>query len=129
MGVLPAMILSILFSLIMAYAATIHFRKGNLSSVAYALWLVIWIAFIVTAATAPLWPRLLERFPIVMRLTDFIIQMMLVVLLISSFRNTVHVTKLERRLSRLTEDLAIKNGIESGQLPPANASSLPGAKE
>ncbi|MHC4662626.1 MAG: DUF2304 family protein [Planctomycetota bacterium] len=117
MGYYPAMILLILFSLVMAYAALIHFRRGNLSPVGFAFWLVVWIILIVVGATAPFWTPFLVRMRLATRLFDVVVGGLLLLLLMNSFRNSVLVAKLNNRLGRLVEDIAMDEGARSGQIP------------
>jgi hypothetical protein len=111
------MILSILFGLAMAYAATIHFRRGNLSPGAFAFWLTVWVVFLAIAATAPFWPKLLKYIPLATRLFDVVVAGLLIALAVNSFRNALFITKLERKLGDFIADLAVKEAAGRGELP------------
>jgi len=122
MGVYAAMIVSILFALVMAYVASIHFRRGNLSPGTFAFWLAVWAVFIAVAATAPFWPRILAHIPIAARLFDVVVAGLIVVLAVNSFRNAVLLSRLERKLTMLVEDLALKDSVRRNDLPEEGSS-------
>jgi len=85
----------------------------------FIVWLGVFGLFIAFACTAPVWPGILEKFPIAARLFDIVMAVLIIALIVNSFRNAILISKLDRRLVSLTRDIALRDAEKEGNIPPA----------
>ncbi len=96
------------FALLMIYMSIVHYKKGNLTGMEIASWLIIWILVIF----AVIFPEVLRTYAqtlAVSRLFDLLVvgAFILVIFMVSSVY--IKTKSIEEKVEKMVRDQAIKN--------------------
>lgn len=99
---------AVCFSLFMMYVARIHRRKHNLDMLEYLSWSLVWFGFLVIAVFPDSVRGLMQTLSIG-RVFDFIVIIALCLISYLVFQSQIVQRQLQRKLTQLTQSLALKS--------------------
>jgi small membrane protein len=97
-----------LFVAYVVYRTTMRFRKGDINSREYTMWLVFW-ALVVVATLLPQKTDIIARALGVERGADLLFFVSIIVLFFAVFKIIVKLEKIDRNITEVVRRAAIKN--------------------
>jgi hypothetical protein len=107
MNIILVQLILTCFSVFMIYKLFLHWKKAEISSVVFRIWILIWSLFILIT----IFPRFFELFlfkPFFVRVMDFGMIVAFVILTYLTFENNVKIKKYEQQIEKLIRAVAVK---------------------